>query len=101
MKSEPVITAGVIVGVLMSFLVMAVSLGWLRLDESQMGTIEKFAVAAVPLLIALAGAWYARSKTTPVAAPKTPNGEPAVLVPQSQATPAQMAMARSAQDKAK
>ena len=87
MKSEPVITSAAVVGLLMSFLLMAVSLGWLKLDESQMGTIEKFAVAAIPLVLTLAGAWYARRQVTPIAAPKTKDGEPAVIVPASMVSP--------------
>jgi hypothetical protein len=75
MKTEPVLTAGAIAGVIMAFLGMAVSLGWLRLDEAQMKAVEAFVLPALALIVPIAAAWYARSKVTPVAAPKTAEGE--------------------------
>ena len=90
MKSEPVITGGAIVGLIMAFLTMAISLDWIKLDQSQMGAIEAFLTPAVALVIPLAAAFFVRKQVTPVAAPKV-NGEPAVLIPQSQVTPAMMA----------
>lgn len=84
MKSEPVITASAIVGVVMSFLLMLVALGVIKLDDSQMGTIQAFLVALAPLVLTLIGAFWARSRVTPTAAPKTKDGAPAVIVPQAQ-----------------
>ncbi len=84
MKSEPVLTAGAIVGVVMSALVMLVALKVVKLDDTQMGTIQAFLVAMVPLVLTVGGAWWARSRVTPTAAPKTKAGEPAVIVPQAQ-----------------
>ena len=81
MKTEPVLTAGAIAGVIMAFLGMAVSLGWLRLDEAQMKAVEAFVLPALALIVPIAAAWYARGKVTPVAAPKTAAGEPAAIVP--------------------
>jgi len=60
---------------------MAVSLGWLRLDEAQMKAVEAFVLPALALIVPIAAAWYARGKVTPVAAPKTAAGEPAAIVP--------------------
>ena len=85
MKTEPVLTAGAIAGVIMAGLAMAVSLGWLRLDEAQMGSIQTFLVAALALGVPVVGALIARRFVTPTAAPRTPEGEPAVLVPAAQA----------------
>jgi apolipoprotein N-acyltransferase len=84
MKSEPVLTAGAIAGVVMAFLGMAVSLGWLRLDEGQMQAIQAFVLPALGLALPIAAAFYARSKVTPTADPKTSTGEPAALVPVAQ-----------------
>ena len=84
MKSQPVLTAGGIVGVIMAGLVMAVSLGWLKLDSTQMGNIETFLAAAVALLLPILGAWWASRRVTPTAAPKTKDGEPLVTVAQAQ-----------------
>ena len=85
MNREPVLTAGAISGVIMAGLAMAVSLGWLRLDEEQMGSIQTFLVAALALAVPVVGALIARRFVTPTAAPRTPEGEPAVLVPAAQA----------------
>ena len=84
MKTEPVLTAGAIAGVIMAFLGMAVSLGWLRLDEAQMKAVEAFVLPALALIVPIAAAWYARGKVTPTAAPKTVDGQPAALVPLEQ-----------------
>ena len=67
MTREPVLTAAGIAGLLMAFLAMAVSLGWLRLDESQMTAIQAFVLPLAGLLLPLLAAWWARGKVTPVA----------------------------------
>jgi len=85
MKTEPVLTAGAITGVLMAGLFMAVSLGWLHLNESQLGSIETFAGALLALLLPILISLWPRSQVTPVDAPKTADGEPAVLLPAAQA----------------
>jgi hypothetical protein len=96
MTREPVLTAAAVAGILTAFLAMAVNLGWLRLDETQMQSIQAFVLPTLGLVLPLAAAWYARGKVTPVAAPKTESGVDAVLVPTSQVTPTQMAAAEQA-----
>jgi hypothetical protein len=89
MTREPVVSAQAIAAavsaVIMLGLAMAVSLGWIVLDSNQMGSIEAFVGAIMALLVLVApqlvAAWWARSKVTPVANPKLPDGEPAALVP--------------------
>ena len=85
MKTEPVLTAAAIAGVLMAFLGMAVSLGWLHLDESQMQAIQAFVLPALGLILPIAAALVARGRVTPLAAPKTENGTSAVIIPAAQA----------------
>ena len=85
MKTEPVLTAGAITGVLMAGLFMAVSLGWLHLNETQLGSIETFAGALLALLLPVLISLWPRSQVTPVSSPHTADGEPAVLVPAAQA----------------
>ncbi len=89
MSKEPVISAQAIAAavsaVIMLGLGMAVSLGWVNLNDTQMGSIEKF-VGALLALAVLVGpqfvaAFWARRKVTPLAAPKTATGEDAVIVP--------------------
>ena len=92
MKNEPVAIAGTISGLIMAGLAMAVSLGWLKLDEAQMGSVQTFVVALVGLAVPLVAALVARRFVTPTAAPKTPDGQPAALVPADLVTPAQMAV---------
>lgn len=89
MTREPVLSAQAIAAavsaVIMLGLGMAVSLGWLSLNSDQMGSIEKFvgALLALAVLVGpqLVAAFWARKQVTPVAAPKTASGEPAVIVP--------------------
>ena len=89
MSKEPVISAQAIAAavsaVIMLGLGMAVSLGWINLNDTQMGSIEKFvgALLALAVLVGpqLVAAFWARRKVTPLAAPKTATGEAAVIVP--------------------
>ncbi len=92
MKSEPVLTAGAIAGVVVAFLTMAVSLGWLRLDEAQMQAIQAFILPALGLILPVAAALWARGKVTPTADPRTEDGEPAQLVPTELVPPQVMAV---------
>ena len=89
MNREPVVTAAAIAGIVMAFLAMAVSLNWLALTPEQMETIQAFILPALGLLLPVAAALFARSKVTPVAAPKAADGTPAVLVPADLVTIAQ------------
>jgi hypothetical protein len=89
MTREPVLSAQAIAAavsaVIMLGLGMAVSLGWLSLNDTQMGTIEKLVGALLALCVLvgpqLVAAFWARGKVTPTAAPKTATGEDAVIVP--------------------
>lgn len=91
MKNEPVLTAGAVTGVIMAGLFMAVSLGWLRLDDAQLGTIETFIGALLVLLLPIVISIWPRqqvtptAKLTPGAAVKDADGQPAVIVPAAQA----------------
>ncbi len=89
MTKDPVVNstyiAGAVQAVIMLGLGMAVSLGWLTLNPEQMGSIEKFVTALIALAVLIApqviAAFWARKQVTPVAAPRTATGEPAVIVP--------------------
>lgn len=85
MSREPVLTAGVVAGLVMAFLTMAVSLGWLALTEAQLQAVEQFVLPAAGLLLPVALALWARGRVTPVTDPHTAAGEPAVLLPKAQA----------------
>ena len=85
MKTEPVLTAASIAGVIMAALAMAVSLGWLALTDAQMQAVQSFVIPALGLVLPVAAALWARGRVTPVASPKTESGEPAILVPAAQA----------------
>ena len=85
MTREPVAIAGAVSGLIMAGLAMAVSLGWLRLDEAQMGSIQTFVVALVGFAVPVVAALVARRFVTPTAAPATPDGQPAILMPVAQA----------------
>lgn len=76
MNSKPILTVAAIVAVINTFILMAVSLGWLDLDGDQIGYINAFVVALMSVVFPLAGAWYANRKVTPLANPKDVDGEP-------------------------
>lgn len=86
--NEPVMwaqsLAGLLSAMILAGLVMADALGWVSLDINQMDAVGKFLAAAGAVFVFVApqlvAAWWARSKVTPVAAPKMPDGEPAALV---------------------
>lgn len=88
MSKEPVISAQAIAAaisaVIMLGLGMAVSLGWISLNDTQMGSIEKFVGALLALCVLvgpqLVAAFWARKQVTPLAAPKL-DGQPAAIVP--------------------
>lgn len=75
----------------MAGLTMAVSLGWLRLDEAQMQAVQAFILPLAGLTLPIAAALWARGKVTPVDDPRTESGEPAAIVPAEMVTPVQMA----------
>ena len=92
MNREPVLTAAAVAGIVMAFLAMAVSLNWLALSPAQMDTIQAFILPTLGLLLPIGAALFARRKVTPTAAPKTAQGEPAVIVPAELVTPQVMAV---------
>lgn len=80
MKNEPVLTAAGLAGVVMSGLAMAVALGVIKLDEMQMGSIQTFLLAFLPLVLTVGAALWARKQVTPLNDPRTKAGEPATLI---------------------
>lgn len=88
-EKEPVVVGtsiGAAVSVaIMAIVAMLVSLGVWNLGSEQVGSIRTAVEAVVALVVLLAppivGALWARGKVTPVAAPKTKDGQPAALVP--------------------
>ena len=85
LESQPVLTAASIAGVIVAGLTMAVSLGWLRLDEAQMQAIQAFILPLLGLVLPVGAALWARGKVTPLADPHTEDKQPAVIVPVAQA----------------
>jgi len=63
-QEEPVLVGGIVASI-MSFLAMAVALGWIDIGGEQMETIKEFLVAFLPLLvvvITMLGSWFGRQK---------------------------------------
>ena len=89
MSKEPVVNAQYIAAavqaVIMLGLGMVVSLGWVTLDANQLGSVEKFVAALLALAVLIVpqiiAARWARGKVTPIAAPRMPDGQAAVIVP--------------------
>ena len=77
MKREPVAIAALVVAVLEMFLMMALTMGWISWDSSQVASFNNFVVALMALLVAvvpLAGAYFARAKVTPISDPRNAAG---------------------------
>lgn len=91
MNNQPVLTAGTIAGVIMAALAMSVSLGWLKLDDAQMGSIQAFVVAALGFAVPVIGSLIANRFVTSRKNPQTEDGEPGVILPASAVTPEMMA----------
>ena len=94
MKTEPVAVAGgaaSIVGLIMAGLLMAGSLGWVRLTQEQLDAIRNFLIPFVAVVGPVLVAAWARGKVTPTAK-LTPGatvqdaaGQPAVLLSAAEA----------------
>ena len=69
-QTEPVLTVGAIVAVITAGLQFLRLMGWLSLTDEQSDALMTF----VSLLLPLLGALWARSKVTPLAAPKDADG---------------------------
>lgn len=102
MSKEPVVSAQGIAALvqvmIMAGLAMAVQLGWLTLNDAQMGSIENFIKAGLALAVIISpqivAAFWARRKVTPLAAPRTKEGEEAILMPTSLVSPQMMQQIR-------
>lgn len=75
---------GGVVTALVAGLTMAVALGWLNLSDEQIGSIETFAKAVAPIvavIVPVIMSWFARQQVTPMADPRTEDGQPALVIP--------------------
>ena len=79
MNREPVLTAGAIVGAILSLVAALVAFGVVDWSEEQIGALEAALVAIVPMVLSLVGAWLARRQVTPVSDPRDNDGTPLVL----------------------
>lgn len=69
-QTEPVLTVGALVAVITAGLQFLRLMGWLQMSDEQTNALMTF----VSLLLPLLGALWARSKVTPLAAPKDADG---------------------------
>ena len=80
-NTEPTVTAASVAGLIAAGISFARLMGWIPLTDDQFNSLMIFIGLALPIGFSL----WARSKTTPVAAPKTATGEEAFLVPKAEA----------------
>lgn len=76
MSKEPVIWSAVIIGFVQATVVLCTAMGWVDLSTEQQSAVYAFAAALLALILPVLGAWYARSKTTPLADPRDEDGAP-------------------------
>jgi fumarate reductase subunit D len=83
MQREPVMISGLVTAVLEAFIMLALQMGWISWDEAQVASFNNFIVALMALgavIVPLLAAYFARNRVTPVADPRTADGQPAQLV---------------------
>lgn len=82
-EREPVLTAQ-IVGFVLSFITLLISLGFVDLSGEQYESLKNFVELLVPLVMLVAPVMagiFARQFVTPVSNPRTGDNKPATLVP--------------------
>ena len=75
-KTEPVITAAVIVGLLMAIVNWLIVMDFLAWTPDQITATEKLLAIAAPLALGIIGSIWARAQVTPLVKPKDTDGEP-------------------------
>jgi len=78
MSKEPVLTAGVVVGAILSVVTALIAFGVVDWSEQQVSALEAALVSIVPIVLSVAGAYLARGKVTPVSDPHDNDGRPLV-----------------------
>ncbi len=79
MSREPVLNAAAIVGLVELFVIMLVSLGILRVEDTQLQTILNFSAAFIMITAPVVGAWIARRYTWPMLDPRDDEGNELVV----------------------
>ena len=77
---EPVLIGGLVVAFFGAFVLFAMQMSWLDWDAEQLASFNNLIAALVALVIPVAVAYFVRKKVTPMADPRTPNGDAARLV---------------------
>lgn len=83
-QREPLATANLsaatVSALLWAAVEFSVAMGWIDLDTSQQESLRQLLLLIVPIIFAVFN-MNVRSKVTPMAAPFTDSGKPAVIVP--------------------
>lgn len=84
MSNEPVQNASSLSALLIVMIkagvVLATAMGWVQWDTAQQAAVNGFSVAALDVVAVLVPMLWARSKVTPLAAPRDNEGVPLVRV---------------------
>jgi len=80
MKREPVVIAGAGTALLEALIVLAVQMGWVSWNSDQIASLNNFIITFVALAALVVPLYFARARVTPIADPKTADGEAAELV---------------------
>ena len=78
MQSEPVLTAGGIVGAILSIVAALIAFGVVDWTPEQVGALEAALLSIVPLALSVGAAYLARQRVTPLARPRDKDGAPLV-----------------------
>lgn len=67
MQREPILKTGVIMEIIMAFIAMALSFGWVNWNPEQINTLTVFLSIFIPSLGTMIGTWwFARMRTKPL-----------------------------------
>lgn len=80
LQREPVLTSALVTAVLEALIILAIQMGWVDWNADQIASVNNFVIALTMLLAVIVPAYFARGKVTPMAAPRTKDGEEAELV---------------------
>ncbi len=66
--------AAVLIALVKTFVVLAVTMGWVDWSDAQQAALMGFTVALVDVAIILATSWYSRRLVTPTSDPRDKDG---------------------------
>ena len=77
---EPVMVGGLVTALFGALILFAMQMGWLDWNAEQLASFNNLIATLVALVVPIAVAYFVRAKVTPIADPRTADGDAAVLL---------------------